>query len=31
MRKMGLDPQNKAVQQRYAKEKLARLQSEGRR
>jgi hypothetical protein len=31
MRKMGLDPSNKQVQQRYAKEKLARLQSEGRR
>lgn len=31
MRKMGLDPSNKAVQQRYAKEKLARLQTEGRR
>jgi hypothetical protein len=31
MKKMGLDPSNKQVQQRYAKEKLARIQEEGRR
>nr|MBA3776403.1 hypothetical protein [Betaproteobacteria bacterium] len=31
MRKMGLDPSRKDVQQRYAREKLARLQHESRR